>query len=176
MLRIISIFDYNNIMNEKSIKILFSGITDNIKEEIEMHLSGAASFYEFCDLENTDASIKEFRPHILITAISASLSEYQVPILELKLISETFSIPFAIIVNKSNDEPYQFLIKNNITKIITTPVKKQDFLDYIYSFICREYPDEFTDGKDTFIAQNYCNEAENSLISNLVTQNKMVSR
>ncbi len=161
-------------MDEKNIKILFSGIADSLKEEIKSHLNNTAYVYEFCELKKTESAIADSSRDILITAINSSSPEYENQISELKRISDSFSIPFAIIVNNSKEDPYLFLVKNNITKIITSPVNREDFLNYINSFLCQADPQTITDENNYSKTKYFCNDAEVSLISNLVVQNRMV--
>ena len=98
-------------MNEKIIKVLFSGISENIEEEIKNHLNDPGCLSEFCDFEDTKDFIINFHPDILLTTIQSSLPDYENRIIQLKTISNASKIPFAIVVNWSEEDPYFFLIR-----------------------------------------------------------------
>ena len=153
-------------MNEKIIKVLFSGISEKIEEEIKIHLNNPECLSEFCDFENTKDLILNFHPEILITTIEYSLPEYKNRIIQLKIVAELSQIPFAVIINRSEKDPYLFLISNGITNLITSPINKNDFLNYLNRYLGFEK----TPGSSTEIQ---CNDAESSLITNLVIQNRM---
>ena len=160
-------------MNEKTIKILFAGISDKIEEVIKNHLTDSSYLSEFCDFEDTEALIQNFHPDMLITTISGS-TDYKNQVYEISKISESSSIPFAIVVNKSKEDPYQFLINSKITNIITSPLNTIDFQNYIKRFLCLENRDNFCDDETITSGENQCSESENSLILNIVTQNRML--
>jgi EAL domain-containing protein (putative c-di-GMP-specific phosphodiesterase class I) len=153
-------------------KILFSGIGEKFETEIKKHLDATPFFYEFCKSADYENSIKEFMPDIIVTTIS-SFPEYEKQISHLKSAADADNIPLAVIVNRSNEEPYFFLVKNGITKIITSPVSRQDFLNYIFSFLCLEPLDSSVKRINLSSVKNSCTEIENYLISNLVIQNRM---
>jgi len=161
-------------MNEKIIKILFSGITDIIIEEIKNHLDDTPFVFEFCDFNDTEKISINFQPDMLITEISSSFPDYEKQISQLKYISESLKIPFAVIVNRSKVEPYFFLINNELNNIITSPVNKQDFLNYICSFLCLNPIVNSGEKINISSHENACTESENSLVSNLVIQNRML--
>lgn len=154
-------------MNEKILKILFSGISEKIEEEIKKNLDGTECLAEFCDLKDTENFISNFHPDILLTTIQSSFNDYQKRVLSLKEISLSLDIPFAVMVNQSNNEPYVFLLNNGITGIITSPVNSRDFLNYIKEYLCIA-------NSSAEPAGNFCSNSENSLISNLVIQNRML--
>jgi len=153
-------------MNDKIIKILFSEINGKNEEEIKKHLDDTEYLPEFCDFKDTEDFIINFHPDILITAIDSPLSDYKTRITQLKAISEASKKPFAVIVNRSEKDPYLFLINTGITKIITSPINKNDFQNYIRRYLCIEEPDDSS-------SDILNNDAKNSLISNLVVQNRM---
>lgn len=160
-------------MGDKNKKILFCGIRENSIKEIENHLDDSVFIYEFCDIENTATSIKKFRPDILVTEIS-SIAEYKDHIPLLQSLYESEKIPFAVIVSVNAGEVYLFLINNNITGIITSPLTRNDFLNYLYKFL---HMDDMLNTADSSIcpaSENLCSESENSLVSNLVTQNRIL--
>jgi len=160
-------------MNNKTWKILFCGIEGKIKDELKQHLADSPFYSEFCSSTETGEIIKKFNPDILIMAIT-SFPDYEKQISMLKSFSDSFSIPLAVIVNRSEAEPYNFLVNTGVSKIITSPVNKQDFLKYLYRFLCLQSPDDSNEEVSLSSAENLCTETENSLISNLVIQNRML--
>jgi EAL domain-containing protein (putative c-di-GMP-specific phosphodiesterase class I) len=155
-------------------KILFCGINEKYTEVIKNHLNDIPFTFEFCNLNDTENTIIRFQPDILITALTSSLSDYENQVFQLRKISSSSGVPFAVIINKSKNEPYHFLISNEITNIITSPINKKDFIIYINKFLFIEDPDCSDDTENNSSLKNSCNDAENSLISNLVTQNRML--
>jgi len=170
----LTIFRYNINMNEKIRKILFSGIGDKIESEIREHLTDDLYIYEFCNFEDTESYFQRFNPDLLITAIYNSFDDYANQVSVLKVISDSFETPFAVIISRSKKEPYLFMIKNSITNIITSPVNKQYFLTYIDKFISTENCENISDEENILCLDNAYTEAEKSLVSNLVVQNRML--
>ena len=161
-------------MVESKRKILFCGIDQKYIDVINNHLYGVPYVFDFCSLNDTAETIISFKPDILITAITSSLSVHKNQVFQLKSISSSSGIQYAVVVNKSKIEPYQFLISNQITNIITSPINRQDFIAYINKYLCIEDSDVSADNDRDLSDESSCNEAEDSLISNLVTQNKML--
>lgn len=155
-------------------KILFCGINEKFKDVIKNHLRDIPFAFEFCNLSDTEDAIIKFHPDIIITALTSSLSDYERQVFQLRKISLSSGVPFAVIINRSKNEPYHFLISNQITNIITSPVNKKDFISYINKFLSIEDQDDSIDPENHSTLKNSCNDAENSLISNLVTQNRML--
>jgi len=160
---------------DEIIKILFAGIDDSITKVIENHLSNTSFLSVFCNLDDAETSIRNFRPDMMIAVVLSSNSDYENHIQNLKIISDSNNIIFSVIVNRCKEEPYFFLIKNHITNIITFPINKDDFLRYINKFLCLHDSENLSDKIQTDLVAYSCNDAENSLISNLVIQNKMVT-
>jgi len=160
-------------MNARIYKILFCGLSYRIKDDIKNHLDNTSFLFEFCDVYDSDTLILSFQPDILITAISSDTG-YEEVITRLQIITESFQIPFAVIINKSKEEPYLYLITMGINRIITSPVNKQDFLQYIRKFLSLESQESGSCVGETLKIGHSCNEAESSLISNLVVQNRML--
>jgi len=161
-------------MNQKIRKILFSGIGDKIEREIKTHLSDNFYIYEFCNFEDTELYFQRFNPDLLLTAVYPSCEDYENRVSLLKVISDSFETPFAAIISRSSEEPYFFLIKNRITNIITSPVNKQHFLYYIENFISPENSEYISDTGNSWLHDQMCTDSENTLISNLVVQNRML--
>ncbi len=161
-------------MNQEIRKILFSGVGDRIESEIREHLTDDHYIYEFCNFEDTESYYQKFNPDLLITAIYNSLEDYANQVSLLKVISDSFETPFAAIISRSSEKPYSFLIKNQITNIITSPVNKQHFLTYIEQFINPENSNNNSDIENRRFYDSTCSDAENCLISNLVIQNRML--
>ena len=161
-------------MKEITRKILFCGINEKFKKVIKNHFTDIPFIYEFCNINETDDTIIKFQPDILLTAITSSSSDYENQVFHLITSSVSSGIPFAVIINRSRKEPYHFLITNQITNIITSPINKEDFISYINSFLCLQDSDNSTNTDNDSSIKNSCNNAENSLITNLVTQNRML--
>lgn len=155
----------------KDKKLLFCGISEKIEAEIKKHLDNTQLISEFCDLNDTEAFIESFQPDMLFAAVSAAMKDYENQITELKEISKSFQKQLSVIVNRSEEDLYYFLLKNEIAKIITFPMSKKSFISLIDKFLSTEDSAEETD----FISpQKSFSEKDNSLISNLVIQNRIV--
>lgn len=159
-------------MKTHTVKILFSGISSKIGQEIKLHIAESSFTAEFCNFSDAENEILKFSPDILITAIS-SFPDFENQVTELKSISELHNIPFAVIVNREEEDSYLFLASTGITKILTLPVTRQDFLRYLSRFLSPDYC-ENPDNEIISLNKYSCSEGEEFLISNLVIQNRML--
>jgi EAL domain-containing protein (putative c-di-GMP-specific phosphodiesterase class I) len=170
----LTIFRYNKVMDQRMRKVLFSGIGDKIEGEIRDHLTDNLYIYEFCNFEDTESYFHRFNPDLLITAVYYSFEDYENQVSLLKAISDSFETPLGVIINRSSEDPYFFLLKNRISNIITSPLNKQQFLSYVDKFISPAYSGNLYENGNTIINDKTCSDSENFLISNLVTQNRML--
>lgn len=152
-------------------KLLFSGISEKMEIVIKKHLGNTIMISDFCNLDDTDSFIGSFQPDILITAITSDADYYENQIYTLKKISESYHIPFSVIINRTEEELYYFLLKNEISKIITFPASKGSFISFLIKFL--SVNDSHEKNEDTALTGSF-SETDISLISNLVNQNIIV--
>lgn len=170
----LTIFRYNINMDQKVKKVLFSGIGDKIESEIRDHLTDNLYIYEFCNFEDTESYFNRFSPDLIITAVYYSFEDYENRVSLLKAISDSFETPLGVIISRTSEDPYFFLLKNRITNIITSPLNKQQFLSYIDRFISPDDFNNINNDKNSILHDKMCSDSENSLVSNLVIQNRML--
>ena len=110
-------------MRDLTEKILFSGISQKIEEEIKQHLGETSSIFEFCDFSETESVIAKFIPDILISAVSSAIPDYGSQVSQLKKISLASEIPFLLASR------YSGLLATNHPTSSTSPQKVRGPLD-----------------------------------------------
>jgi EAL domain-containing protein (putative c-di-GMP-specific phosphodiesterase class I) len=161
-------------MNNDKRKILFSGLGEKTETLMKHHLEGTHFECEFCGFNDTETIIENFNPELIVTAITSFAKDYANDLSQLKIISRLNGMDLAVLVSRDEEIHYSFLINNGITKIITSPVQKQDLINLLNRYMPAENME--TDHVETQPgnADDSCTEGEKTLISNLVIQNRMV--
>ncbi len=158
-------------------KILFIGLNGSIVNEIK-HLFEKEKYIPlFSKADEADDYINKELPSLIATG-DLSLHDNAAYIHSIKSIAADKRIPIITIISDGKMKPYIAAHSEDIFSIITTPILKKDFFQFLDRYIEEPEPAEtdFTGESDAIKNSSKISDFTGSLILNILAQNKIVKR
>jgi len=155
------------IITMNSHKILFSGLSESLSENLKMLFQREEQQVLFSPIEKAIEVINTENPSLVVTG---DISEKD-KIAKLRKITSEKKIPLISIIAENKIQSYIMACYNSYDGIITTPVAKKEFFKFLRTFI----------KKEPFFQKEIKNHDKlhpftESLIANLISQNRLARK